>query len=65
MAYVITEECVGNKDPSCVDVYPVACIHPEPEEPDPVGVHVLDRAKMELPFTGVMFGDVGEPQHVR
>ncbi|MFD5177571.1 ferredoxin family protein [Nocardia sp. NPDC058379] len=33
MPYVITAECVGNKDASCVDVCPVGCIHPEPDTP--------------------------------
>lgn len=34
MTYVITELCVGTKDHSCVDVCPVECIHPTPDEPD-------------------------------
>lgn len=33
MAYVITQPCIGSKDASCVDVCPVDCIHPTPEEP--------------------------------
>jgi NAD-dependent dihydropyrimidine dehydrogenase PreA subunit len=33
MAYVITEPCIGTKDNSCVEVCPVDCIHPTPEEP--------------------------------
>jgi NAD-dependent dihydropyrimidine dehydrogenase PreA subunit len=33
MAYVITSPCVGQKDASCVDVCPVDCIHPTPDEP--------------------------------
>ena len=32
MAYVITEACIGTKDASCVQVCPVDCIHPGPEE---------------------------------
>jgi len=32
MAYVITEPCIGTKDNSCVEVCPVDCIHPTPEE---------------------------------
>jgi len=32
--YVITEPCIGQKDNSCVDVCPVDCIHPTPDEPD-------------------------------
>lgn len=34
MTYVIAEPCVGTKDLSCVDVCPVDCIHPTPDEPD-------------------------------
>ena len=34
MAYVITEPCIGTKDNSCVEVCPVDCIHPTPDEPD-------------------------------
>jgi ferredoxin len=34
MTYVITELCVGTKDHSCVDVCPVDCIHPTPDEPE-------------------------------
>jgi ferredoxin len=33
MAYVITELCIGRKDTSCVEVCPVDCIHPTPDEP--------------------------------
>jgi NAD-dependent dihydropyrimidine dehydrogenase PreA subunit len=33
VAYVITEACIGTKDSSCVEVCPVDCIHPTPEEP--------------------------------
>jgi ferredoxin len=33
MAYVINEPCIGTKDTSCVDVCPVDCIHPTPDEP--------------------------------
>jgi NAD-dependent dihydropyrimidine dehydrogenase PreA subunit len=32
MTYVITEQCKGSKDTSCVDVCPVDCIHPAPGE---------------------------------
>jgi ferredoxin len=34
LAYVIAEPCVGVKDNSCVEVCPVDCIHPTPDEPD-------------------------------
>jgi len=34
MAYVINEPCLGTKDTSCVEVCPVDCIHPTPDEPD-------------------------------
>jgi len=33
MTYVIAEPCVGTKDNSCVEVCPVDCIHPTPDEP--------------------------------
>jgi ferredoxin len=33
MPYVITSPCIGQKDASCVDVCPVDCIHPTPNEP--------------------------------
>ena len=34
MAYVIAEPCIDQKDNSCVEVCPVDCIHPTPDEPD-------------------------------
>ncbi|NLT06030.1 MAG: 4Fe-4S binding protein [Solirubrobacterales bacterium] len=34
MAYVINEPCIGVKDASCVEVCPVDCIHPTPDEAD-------------------------------
>jgi NAD-dependent dihydropyrimidine dehydrogenase PreA subunit len=33
MTYVIAEPCIGVKDNSCVEVCPVDCIHPTPDEP--------------------------------
>lgn len=33
MAYVINQTCIGTKDASCVQVCPVDCIHPTPNEP--------------------------------
>jgi NAD-dependent dihydropyrimidine dehydrogenase PreA subunit len=33
MPYVIAEPCIGSKDASCVEVCPVDCIHPTPDEP--------------------------------
>jgi ferredoxin len=33
MAYVINAPCIGVKDSSCVEVCPVDCIHPTPDEP--------------------------------
>ena len=33
MTYVITEPCIGTTDASCVEVCPVDCIHPTPDEP--------------------------------
>ena len=32
MAYVINEPCIATKDTSCVEVCPVDCIHPTPDE---------------------------------
>ena len=32
MSYVINEPCIGTKDASCVEVCPVDCIHPTPDE---------------------------------
>jgi ferredoxin len=34
MTYVIAEPCIGEKDNSCVEVCPVDCIHPTPDEAD-------------------------------
>ena len=34
MTYVINDPCIGTKDTSCVEVCPVDCIHPTPDEPD-------------------------------
>ena len=34
MSYWIAEPCIGTKDTACVDVCPVDCIHPTPEEDD-------------------------------
>ena len=41
MAYVINEPCIGVKDSSCVEVCPVDCIHPTPDEPDFEAAHQL------------------------
>ncbi len=41
MAYVIAEPCIGTKDNSCVEVCPVDCIHPTPDEPDYDTVEML------------------------
>jgi len=40
LAYVIVEPCIGTKDNSCVEVCPVDCIHPTPDEAG------YDRAEM-------------------
>ena len=32
MPYVIAEPCLESRDASCVDVCPVDCIHPRPDE---------------------------------
>ncbi len=41
MSYVIAEPCIGTKDNSCVEVCPVDCIHPTPDEPDYEKVEML------------------------
>jgi NAD-dependent dihydropyrimidine dehydrogenase PreA subunit len=41
LAYVIAEPCIDTKDNSCVEVCPVDCIHPTPEEPDYDAVNQL------------------------
>jgi ferredoxin len=41
MSYVITEPCIGSKDASCVEVCPVDCIHPTPDEPGFAGAQQL------------------------
>jgi len=41
MTYVIAEPCIGTKDNSCVEVCPVDCIHPTPDEPDYDTVEML------------------------
>jgi ferredoxin len=33
LSYVIVDRCIGTKDNSCIDVCPVDCIHPTPDEP--------------------------------
>jgi len=38
---VITEPCIGTKDNSCVEVCPVDCIHPTPDEGDHAAVEML------------------------
>lgn len=34
MTYIIGQDCIGEKDSSCVDVCPVDCIHPRPDAPE-------------------------------
>lgn len=34
VTYVIAEPCIGAKDNSCIEVCPVDCIHPTPDEAD-------------------------------
>jgi ferredoxin len=41
VTYVIAEPCIGTKDNSCVEVCPVDCIHPTPDEPDYDKVEML------------------------
>ncbi|MEN2998220.1 MAG: ferredoxin family protein [Brevinematia bacterium] len=41
MARVITEACVGTKCGTCVQVCPVDCIHPRPDESDFANVEHL------------------------
>jgi NAD-dependent dihydropyrimidine dehydrogenase PreA subunit len=33
MTYVIAQPCIGIKDNVCVEVCPVGCIHPTPDDP--------------------------------
>jgi hypothetical protein len=44
-----------------------AGLHPRVDRvaDDPVGVGVLNRTEIQLPFAGPVFGDVGQPQPVR
>lgn len=39
--YVIVEPCKTSKDASCVEVCPVDCIHPTPDEPEFVEAEML------------------------
>jgi ferredoxin len=41
MAYVIAAPCIGVKDNSCVEVCPVDCIHPTPDEAEHAEVEQL------------------------
>ena len=41
LTYVIAEPCIGEKDNSCIEVCPVDCIHPTPDEPDYDKVEML------------------------
>ena len=41
MPHYITEACLGTKDGSCVEVCPVDCIHPRPDEPDFAAAEML------------------------
>jgi len=60
---VIAEPCIGTKDNSCVEVCPVDCIHPTPDEPDYDKVEMLyidpdecidcDACKLECPVEAI------------
>jgi NAD-dependent dihydropyrimidine dehydrogenase PreA subunit len=41
MPYIITQPCIGTKEASCVEVCPVDCIHPTPDEPGYTELHHL------------------------
>ena len=41
MVYVIAAPCIGVKDNSCVEVCPVDCIHPTPDEAEHAEVEQL------------------------
>jgi NAD-dependent dihydropyrimidine dehydrogenase PreA subunit len=41
MTYTICEPCIGTKDASCIDVCPVACIHPVTDAPAFESVEML------------------------
>lgn len=63
MTYVISSACIGVKDASCVQVCPVSCIHPTPEEPgftdveqlyiDPGSCIDCDACVMECPVEAI------------
>jgi len=54
MTYVIAEPCIGTMDRGCVDVCPVDCCIPDPENPETEDV-LLERAKKLHPDED--FGD--------
>jgi ferredoxin len=75
MAYVITESCIGRKDASCVEVCPVDCIHPTPEEPgfgaseqlfvDPTECIDCDACVETCPVEAIMPEDLVPEEHLR
>ncbi len=70
MTYVITDVCGTMKDSSCVEVCPVDCIHPTPEEPgyeeaeqlyiDPAECIDCDACLAECPV-GAIYAEAGVP----
>jgi ferredoxin len=67
VAYVITEPCIGRKEATCVEVCPVDCIHPTPDEPgyeaseqlfiDPDGCIDYDACQGACPVAAAMPAD--------
>ena len=41
MSHYIAQPCIGVKDGSCIEVCPVDCIHPRPDEPGFAGAEQL------------------------
>jgi NAD-dependent dihydropyrimidine dehydrogenase PreA subunit len=67
LTFVIAEPCIGTKDHSCVDVCPVDCIHPTPDEPgfddakqlyiDPEECIDCGACESECPVEAIFHGD--------
>ena len=67
MAYVIAEPCIGTKDNSCVEVCPVDCIHPTPDEPEDMDgiAELLDEAEDVVNAAAPEILDEFEPPKAR
>jgi NAD-dependent dihydropyrimidine dehydrogenase PreA subunit len=72
VAYVINDPCTGAKHASCVDVCPVDCIHPTPDEPgfaeaaqlyiDPEECIDCDACMVECPVDAIMHAELLPPE---